>query len=299
MKKILIAVIIFMIAGISSYAIDDIIKEAEMLFEKQDFIKGMSVVKSALSSSLSKADQAELYWWMAKFQLYIGDDREDEGADKDELLEIYMQGQEWADKAVQLSPSADAYYWRLSNLGREGEVKGVLNSLAKAKPMKEDLLTVISYDKNYPDAYYVLSRLYYLLPGWPLSFGNKTVAVSFARRAIELWNEPELKISYYKSLAEMLWDRNWKADKRKKQFGKMEKDYNKAEDEFERMSVYEHILGTGFSPVYTNKTLGQMSDREEAEIIASWLEAEFRKITPRRLDNQNMKEFREMVADWD
>ncbi len=298
MKKLFIAVIIFMIAGISAFA-DDIIKEAESLFEKQDFVKGLDLVKSAMSGSLSKAEQAQLYWLMARFQLYIGDDLEDEGADKDELIDMYKQGQEWANKAIELNPGADAYYWRLSNLGREGEIKGVLNSLAKAKPMKEDLLTVISYDRNYPDAFYVLSRLYYLLPGWPISFGDKSVAISFARRAIDLWKNPELKITYFKSLAEMLWDRKWNADKRKKQFDKMEKDYSKAKDEFERMSVYEHIIGTGYSPVYTNKTLGQMSDREEAGIIASWLEAEFKKITPKRLDLQNMKEFREMVADWD
>ncbi|MBN1647131.1 MAG: hypothetical protein JW874_03765 [Spirochaetales bacterium] len=297
MKKLTVLLVLIAACAVSLCA-DEVLDKADKYFDSEQYEQGYKFVESELKPGLSKQKQAELYWRLARFALYIGGDMEDAGAGRKELIDIFVKGQELAEKAIELSPGADAYYWRSSNVGREGEIKGVLNSLAKAKPMRDDLITVLSFDKNYADAFYVLGRLFFLLPGG-ISFGDKDKAVSYARRSVALYKEKELKVSFYKSLAEILWKRNWDAAKRNKNIPKMEKDLAKAGDEFERMAVYEYSLGLNFTPPYASKKIGQMSDREEAQAIIDWLKAEYRKVAkPDNGQIGDMKEVDEMIAEW-
>jgi tetratricopeptide (TPR) repeat protein len=299
MKRILMLAGMLFIPLLSAAAITGVLVEADALHDAEDYEAGFSLLENALPSADTDGQKAEIYWRLAKFQLAIADDLEDEGADAETLLSLYDRGSAFAEEAIALEPSADAYYWRSSNVGRWGETKGVLNSLFKAGPMKDDLLKVIEYDPDYADAWYVLGRLHLLLPGWPLSFGNIPFAVSFARRAVELYDGEDLKISYYKSLAETLWKREWDARKRNREIDRNESKYKGAGSEFDRQSYFESYLGTGFSPVYTSDTLSGMSDREEARIITEWLEDEYAKIpAPDRGDRRNIEEVREMTAQW-
>jgi hypothetical protein len=282
---------------------DETLDKADQLYQDGNYQQGYVFLEGKLNSGLSNKIQAEIYWRLARFILYIGDDKEDEGAEKDELLDIYTKGQELASRAIDLYPGSDAHYWHSSNLGRYGEIKGVLNSLKQAKPMREELEVVLSYDPSYPDAFYVLSRLYYLLPGGIISFGNKEYALSYARRAIALYNEKgyneqELKVSYYKNLAEMLWERNWDVKKKRKKIAQMKKKLDKAGTVAERMAFYENIIGLNYIPHYAGKKLGDMDDREEAKLLMNWLRQEYRKITPNQRQLPDMKELEQMAAEW-
>ena len=298
-KNILAALSLLFIAGFV-FAGDDILAKADSLYDEEKFDEGFDFIEKSLDTSLPKKDLAELYWRLSRFQLYKGDDAEEEGAKKNDLLNMFSNGQDLAEKAINLYPSADAYYWKLSNIGRWGETKGILDSLFKAKPMKDDLMIVIDYDKNYADAWYVLSRLYLKLPGWPISFGNKDCAVSFARRAVDLYAKDDLKITYYTGLAETLWERKWSVKNRTKNIPKMEKNYNNADDEFDRISYYEYSLGLDYVPEYANLSLEDMTDREEAVIILKWLIGEYNKISsPSRWDKINIQKSRDFLEEWE
>lgn len=301
MKKILITLILFIVSVNLCFAIDDILIKADQLYEQEKFEEGFALLKGTLSSSLSKQQQAAIYWRLARFQLYITDDAETAGVKKGDVADMFTEGRDYAQMAIDLFPDADAYFWHSSNLGRYGETKGVLNSLGKAKPMKKDLIAVISYNRYYSDAFFVLGRLHFLLPGWPISFGDEDEGISFARRAIELYDKDDLKIDYYKSLAEILWERNWDVKDRNKKIPKMAKALKKADNEFERNAVYEFTLGLSFSPEYTSKKLGEMTDREEAQLIIDWLMTEYAKIpSPSRLDKKKLQDVKDMIADeWD
>jgi hypothetical protein len=299
MRKICLVILILLLPAFTLLAADDILKQADDLFDAEKYIEGFELMENALPSAGTNQEKAEIYWRMSKFQLNITDDEEDAGTDKDALLEMFTHGMDYATMAAELYPSADSYYWRSSNTGRWGETKGILDSLFKAGPMKEDLLKVIEYDKVYADAWYVFSRLYLKLPGWPISFGNAPFAVSFARRAIDTYAEEDLKISYFKSLAETLWKRNWNAKTRTKEIKNRNAKFKKAKNEHDRQAYFESSLGVNFSPVYTSKKLDGMSDREEARIITDWLLIEFRKISdPSKGDKNNIQEVKDMVAEW-
>ncbi|NQT61280.1 MAG: hypothetical protein HQ557_20115, partial [Bacteroidetes bacterium] len=280
-------------------AADDILKQADDLFDAEKYIEGFELMENALLSAGTNREKAEIYWRMAKFQLNITDDEEDAGTAKETLLEMFTQGSDYATMATELYPSADSYYWRSSNVGRWGETKGILDSLFKAGPMKEDLLKVIEYDAVYADAWYVFSRLYLKLPGWPISFGNAPFAISFARRAIDTYAEEDLKISYYKSLAETLWKRNWNVSTRKREIKNRESKLKNAKNEHDKQAYFESSLGINYSPNYTSNKLVDMTDREEAKIITDWLLAEYAKISdPSKGDKNNIQEVKDMVAEW-
>jgi len=299
MKKLVLMLLVLLFPVVGLLAVDDVLAQADALHEEEKYIEGFALLEKTLPAASTDREKAEIYWRMAKFQLNITDDLEDEGADSATLLEMFDKGGGFAEKAIELYPSADAYFWHSSNVGRWGETKGILDSLFKAGPMKDDLLKVIEYDPNYADAWYVFGRLYLLLPGWPLSFGNVVSSVSFARRSIDLYEEDELKISYYKSLAEILWKRNWDSRKRDREIKKNESRYNSAKNEHDRQSYFEAYLSPDYIPEYAGKKLKDMSDREEAQIIADWLLAEYAKIPdPDKGDRNNIQEVREMMAEW-
>ncbi len=299
MRKFGVIMLVLLLSATVSVAAEDLLNEADDLFEAEEYITGFRLLEDALPAAVTNREKADIYWRMARFQLNITDDEEDAGADKDTLLDMFAEGQEYAQMAIDLFPSADAYYWHSSNMGRWGEIKGILDSLFKAAPMKEDLLKVIEYDALYADAWYVFGRLYLLLPGWPLSFGNIPFAASFARRAIDTYAKDDLKISYYKSLAEILWKRDWSADKREREINNRERKLNSARNEHDTQAYYESALGAGYSPEYTNLSLKELSDREEARIITDWLLDEYENIeNPDRGDRNNIREVKEMVAEW-
>jgi tetratricopeptide (TPR) repeat protein len=301
MRKIAVLVLVLLIGGFAGlWANTQLIEQADMLYEAAEYTDALALLESEVSQIRDEQDQAEVYWRMSRLSLFIGDDLEDEGASKGDLLDIYDQGVAYAEKAIALQPSADAYYWKSSNTGRWGETKGILNSLSKSKPMHADLEWVISFEPNYPDAWYVFGRLYFLLPGGFISFGNTDYAVSFARRAIDVYQEPDLKISYYKSLAEMLHDRDWSSSTRGKEYPGLYKDFSKARTLMEQMRKYEGFLAEhNYKPRYASAPLKQLSDRQEAQQIVDWLESEYAKIPdPSRGEKNNMKEVREMVGSW-
>ncbi len=300
MKRwISIAVLCLFVMPALFAGVSDDIAQADAMYDDEQYIEGFEFLDNLLPSIDGDGDKAEVYWRLSRFKLFITDDEEREGTPNAELLKMFVEGREFAEKAIELKPSADAYYWKSSNVGRWGETKGILDSLFKADPMKKDLYKVIEYDKNYADAWYVFGRLHMLLPGWPLSFGNSIFAVSFTRRAIDVYDGDDLKFSYYKSLAENLRKRNWKAKDRKNKIKGETKNFNKKTKEFEKMQYFEGSLGYDYSPVYTDKELQDMSDHEESVIILNWLINEYdAMVSPSQGDTNTIEEIEELLAEW-
>ncbi|MGM0432112.1 MAG: hypothetical protein ACQEQU_05305 [Spirochaetota bacterium] len=298
----ILTILLVCVLGTVTAAEGQFLEEADALYEAEEYKRGLSLLEGRIDDITDKQLKAQTYWRMARFTLFIGDDMKQEGASKGALLDTYSEGIKYAEKAVDLQPSADAYYWRSSNTGRWGETKGILNSLSKAKPMHADLERVVGFDSSYADAWFVFGKLYYLLPGGFISFGNTDYAVSYARRAIEVYQEDDLKISYYKSLAEILYDRDWSRNKRRKEYPGIEKDFSNAKTLMEQMRNYEGFLAKhNYKPGYAPRSLSQMSDREEARAIVEWVTREYEAIaSPTRGERQNMQELRDMVEEeWD
>lgn len=295
MRRMLIIALTLLVPLCLSAMAADTLAKIDQLHDQGKHEEARTLALEAVTSA-GPAEKAELYWRASRETLDLGDDAEDRGEPKDAILKFFEKGQEYADLAIAADPQNNLpYYWKSSNIGRWGQVKGILNSLFKAAPMKELLVKDLSLDQNHPDAYYVLGQLYRELPGSPLSFGDSDAAVSLGRMAVDLrvqavksGKEKELSYGYYLQLAKSLWKRNLTAAKRVSGLAKRQAAWESAKTPLEKGSAYEATV-----------QLKAVPDREEARELVNWMIAELSKIGSRTSgQDDDLEEAKETLAGW-
>jgi hypothetical protein len=297
MKKLcLFSLLLFLAVSPLFGDFGDILVEADNLHHQEEYIQGRQFLESSLSQAGSGAERAELYWRLARAVLNLGDEAEDAGATEEELLKLFEEGEALADKAIEADPGNHlGYYWKSANIGRWGQTKGILNSLFKAKPMKELLEQALDADAGHADSYYVLGQLYEQLPGKPLSFGKKDYAVSLGRLAVDLHEarvksgqEREINYDFYTELAKHLYARDWDADKRYKEQEKKRDKLASAATPLEKGFFYE-----------AESELQASSDREEARKLLLWTIGKLESLSrPKSGQTADLEEAREVLASW-
>lgn len=238
--------------------------QADALHDKGQYAEAKALLLGAVADAADGKGRAELYWRAARETLELGDIADDSHKPQADILAIFTEGEGYADKAIAADPTNDlGYYWKSSNIGRWGQVKGILNSLFKAGPMKDLLVKDLSINPDRSDAYYVLGQLYRELPGWPASFGNVDAAVSLGRKAVDLrqeqfasGKEKDLVYNFATELAKTLWKRNWSSQKRRAEQAAKAAKLAAAVTPLDKGSFYE-----------AGMTLKDMSDREEARAL--------------------------------
>ncbi len=282
--------LIFIVAG--AFALDDAaIEQADLLYDDDEPQAAFDILEDALSTAGNGTERAEVLWRMSRATLDIGELEEDKGGPADPILAIYARGEQYGVQAVEADPSNHlGYYWQSANIGKWGQLKGILNSLFKAGPMRDLLKQAISYEPDHADSYYVLGQLYEQVPGL-VSFGNKDFAVSLGRKSIDLHEaelaagiEDEMNHDFYVQMASHLLARNWDENKRNREQGKKERNFNNAGDALERGWYYEGVAD-----------IPRQSDREEAEGLLRRMIDSLEQISDRS-DGQNrqLEEAREL-----
>lgn len=106
---------------------------------------------------------------------------------KQNKLALLEKGKSYSEHALKVNDQGwEGHYWQAALIGRIGEAKGILNSLFMVKPMKAELDRVVALNPNDAGAHYVLSLLYWKVPGRPLSIGDKQKALEEAKLAVKL-----------------------------------------------------------------------------------------------------------------
>ena len=297
MRKTVIIIAIFVFfTGYIFCDISNDLKQADKLFDTYEYTESNKLLVSLVDKANGNKEKADVYWRLARITLYLGDEAEDEGKSKADILAFFEKGDAYADKGIESDPTNHlVYYWKSSNIGRWGQVKGILNALAKAKPMRELLEKAINIDPEHADSYYVLGELYDELPGFPVSFGNSDYAVSLGRKSVVLHEkdlaagrESKIQYGFYSKLAKHLEKRGWSASKRKSKLSKMKKNYNKKTDVLEKSFYYEASM-----------TLKNMSDEEEAlQIIDKVIDDLESKSNRDKQENDDLKDAKELKAEW-
>lgn len=274
----------------------DILDRVDQLHEAEDYQQARGLIESSLAEAQNGAEKAKLHWRLARAWLNLGDEAEDSGAVEEALLAYFESGEAEAQKAVEADPNNHlGYYWKSANIGRWGQVKGILNSLFKAKPMRELLQKAVAVEPEHADSYYVLGQLFEQVPGFPVSFGDKDYAVSLGRKSIDLHEqqvragiEEEINYDFYTEMAKHLWERNYTAGKRAREQGRKESKYRSISDPMEKNFYYEAAV-----------SLKDMSDREEALELINWVIRELQGLSG-RTDSQNddLQEAREVLESW-
>lgn len=281
---------------VSGLFASDLIDEADALFDSDQHREGYEFLKDAVDRAGSDSERAELLWRLSRVTMEVGDIEEAEGVSAGDLLARFEEAEGYADRAIELDPDMyQAYYWKSANMGRWGEIKGILNSLFKAGPMRDLLETTITLYPDHAASYYVLGIMYRKVPGRPISFGNGIYAVSFSRKSIdanlaeiESGVEDEVKLSHYLELARNLQARDWKENKRRKEHEDMVRRYRDADTLFEEAQYYEGAID-----------IPAMSDLEEAIEVIEWTISEYEKLpSPTRSQLADLEEARADLASW-
>jgi tetratricopeptide (TPR) repeat protein len=271
MKTILVVLLVALPLVSAAADVSKTVADADALHNQGSYAEAVKLLLGAVSSASDPREQAELYWRASRETLEIGDAADKAGKPQNDVLAIFTEGQGYADKAIAADPRNDlGYYWKSANIGRWGQVKGVLNALFEAAPMKDLLVKELSLNAERTDPYYVLGELYRELPGWPVSFGNLDAAVSFGRRAVDARPqqvqqgvEKELVYNFYTELAKTLYKRNWSSSTRKAEQKNKAAKLASASTVLDKASLYEATV-----------TLSDQSDRQEAKALVQWVVAQ-------------------------
>ncbi len=280
-------------------SVSELFERADELYDAEKHQEAQNVLEEARDLVSSNSEKAELYWRLSRTTLMLADEAERNGASEDHLLTQFEKGEELANKALEYdSDNHFAYYWRASNIGRWGQTKGIVNSLMKAGPMREDLERAVRSDSSHADSFYVLGMLYASVPKL-ISFGNKEYAVSYSRRAIDAYRGEKTKYSYFLKLGDHLYQRDWSERKRQKEARKMADDFRSADDPVERYKYFNAAFDPSQSQPYSRSGVEDMSDREEAVEIMEWIVDELSgKFSLTSSEKDNLKEAEAFLSDW-
>ena len=257
-------------------------------------------LQEMLKQASSNEEKAEVLWRLSRVCVDLGDAIDK--SNKNARFAIYEEGEQYALDSIAANPTPQGYLWKCSNIGRWGQTKGVLDSLAKAKPMYEDMvyLTDNLNCLDSSEAWYILAVLFESLPGKPISFGNRNYAISYGRLACETIPSNVIYGGTYKQLAETLWARNWNAKKRTSEFAKMQKNWEKEKSSnIEKYKYYEGSKGADSNPIWTTAKYSSMSDRQEAVVILMYAQKIYEsRATHTQADTKNYQEIADLLAEW-
>ena len=263
-RYILVPAILACIAG-TAFAENPAIERAEALMDRDRLEQALELLEEALEQAYSTPEKAELYTALSRFTLQYADSRKMAGADDDTLMSLYAEGEEYGNKAVDLDPdNHEAYFWRASNAGRWGQIKGVFDALDKAKEMQKDLEKAVQLNPDHSLSWYALGQLYDQVPG--IAFGNDDFAVSLGRKSVDAMLAEvrrgiidEIIYDYYTQLARHLYERNWNERRRNREYDDKREAFRSTSGVLDKHFYYEGTLD-----------IEDMSDRDEAEEILEW-----------------------------
>jgi len=131
----------------------------------------------------AKADpQVDTLIALAKVCFIFGDVR---AKNREEKLEAYDQGQEAAQRAIELAPNnAEAHFWHGTNTARWGQTKGVVRSLFLLPTVKREIKTVLELDPTFPPVYSLAGSVYIEVPS--LLGGDLDKGEEMFRKGLEL-----------------------------------------------------------------------------------------------------------------
>ena len=300
MKKTLILLLSLILVCASAFASLNF-KEVDALYLTDEHDQEVyDKLQEMLKQATTNEEKAEVLWRLSRVCVDFGDAIDK--SNKSERFAIYEEGEQYALDSIAANPTPEGYLWKCSNVGRWGQTKGVLDSLAKAKPMYEDMvyLTDNLNCLDSSEAWYILAVLFESLPGSPLSFGNRNYAISYGRLACETIPDNVIYGGTYKQLAETLWARNWNAKKRTSEFAKMQKKWDKENSSnIEKYRYYEGSKGADSSPIWTTTKFSAMTDRQEAVVILMYAQKVYEsRATHTQADTKNYEEIAALLNEW-
>ncbi|MCK4321195.1 tetratricopeptide repeat protein [candidate division WOR-3 bacterium] len=109
----------------------------------------------------------------------------DKATDKNERLTLYEKGQEIAEKLIKINDNnPEGHFWLSVNLGRVGQVRGVMKSLSLVPAIRKEFEKALELNCEHTGSMDGLAVLYYELPG--LFGGNLDKSLEYLNKAVAI-----------------------------------------------------------------------------------------------------------------
>ena len=237
-------------------------RRADELFKNASYRESLEALK-ALDAQTSK-EKVALLWRLSRVNLLLGE----EASGTDAKRAFYAEGIASAEEGIALDPSSvECHMWHSANVGRDCQTRDIMKQAGAVPTMMADLTTILEKigADNCSEAWQALGEIYFNHP-----FKSTDAAINFGRKALSCIPAGELRLSTYTFLARMLLSRDRSAAKRCAEITDGAKALQKEKGGIGRGSRFASQLGADFKPAWSSKTLGEMSDKEEAEAIIKY-----------------------------
>lgn len=170
-----------MILFLLSLDLMPVLNEIDSIYQESYLDNSLYDKASSMLDSLYKLypDNIEVIWRKSYFCYLKGV----AAKTKDEKLKFFKQGQELGKKGIEIdSMHPEPHYWYAVNRAKEGEIKGVLNSLFMVDELKKEGNLVLKLDPKHAGAYVLLGSIYNALPSF--AGGDRNKAIEYLKKAI-------------------------------------------------------------------------------------------------------------------
>jgi len=278
MKKLLAICTFLAIAAAILPALPDYLQRSDELSFADKNNESVDLLLDMLPTAKTGQEQVEIYWRLSRDTFLDVDNRRFASASADLLLSLYRKAESYADQVIALDPNnPQAFFWKASSIGREGQAGGGHPSLSQADTMRKLLTRAVQLDPHLSGPWFVLGQLYEQVPGWPISFGNAEGAVSLGRKSLDVGQEevsrgaqPIVPFDYSVQLARHLSKRNWSNEKRSHEQADEARKFNATNDLVEKSFSYEGII-----------QIPQISDRAEARELCQFVISQLEDVSSR------------------
>mgnify|MGYP003312687502 CR=1 FL=1 len=271
----------------------DFKKADSLLGSPATYTQCQTELESLLEHATTGKEKAEVYWRLSRLYLIKGQYQ----PGKKNKREIFAQGVRYGEEAIKADPSnPDCYMWHSGNVGREVQTHSMMEQASAVPTMVSDLSMIVDNLKrqDYSPAWQALAEIYYRHP-----IKSTDAAINFERQAVATIPAGETRISTYTLLAEMLHKRGYSAAKRADKIKDNEALFGKSyKSNLDKYSYYDGSLGVSHKPVWANKSLGSMSDVEEAEAIAAYVVSIYNKSKKTEVDKADFRELTLLTESW-
>ena len=240
------------------------------------------------------AEKAGILWRISRDWLLVGQ----EEPDRDAKRACFAEGVRYAEMAIHENPNdPQGYLWHCANLGRDAQTRNAMSQAKIVSKLTADLTTILDRlgRTDCSEAWQALSEIW-----WSHPFKSSDAAVNFARKSALTIPRDELRITTLTHLADILYQRNWSAEKRAA--AALESGRKMASSGKSNIEWFSHFDGApaeNLAAPWTDARIGELSDRDEAKAIAAYAQRIFRDCPdPSPIDKNDIKILINLQKKW-
>jgi hypothetical protein len=233
-------------------------------------------------------EKANVLWRLARVEYMLGEAQ----TDKMKRRELFNQGIAYAEQSIQENPrEPQCYMWHCANVGRECQTHPLMEQAKAVPAMTKDLTKILnSLSPRLSEAWQALSEIHYHHP-----LKSNDTAINYARTAALNVPTGEPRVTTYLYLIELLYERNWSADKRASQVAEHSARLEKMKGS---ANIDRYALADGMQQTlpWSAKSLGALSDREEALALAEYALSRYRACqSPSVMDRKDFQSLQQWI----